>query len=386
MQSANLSINSFYSLVAERATESSTMEFKKFSFPDGKVNTEQKEKLEKEIAAFANAEGGIIYIGIDESKDKVASAIVGVGCGIEKFDDIQLAIQSRLLAKVHPRIYGITMQAFSLSDNDMVIAISVPKSISRPHAVNDGNKDNFYIRHSNGITNMSLDDLRREILTGASYQNDIRRFRQDRIGMILSNEYIRQLQDGAKIVLHIIPIWSLEFGNLIDYSLLDSWTGRDPFRPFTDNGIYSAFCADGKISFSCPYNETYVRSSILLTRSGILEAVDAHRMNYRTDLKMTYLWTDIEKVIYQKITEYAALLEKLDIPKPWYVSISIVNGKGYRTYCNGEESEALHSNYIQGIDVIWNEGQSQKEVLKPSFDSIANAFGIPETQLDFDKL
>ena len=93
-----------------------------------------------------------------------------MGCGIDKLDEIQLAIQSRLLAKVHPRIYGISMQGFTLSDNDMVMVITVPKSISRPPAVNDGNKDHFYIRHSNGITNMSLDHLRREILSGASYQ------------------------------------------------------------------------------------------------------------------------------------------------------------------------------------------------------------------------
>ena len=124
----------------------------------------------------------------------------------------------------------------------------------------------------------------------------------------------------------------------------------------------------------------------MLTRSGVIEAVDAHRMNYNTDLKTTYLWTDTEKVVYKKISDYATLLEKLDIPKPWYVSICIVNGKGYRSEFYGEESEALHSNYIQGIDVIWNEGQTQKEVIKPSFDSLANAFGIPESQLDFDKL
>ena len=208
----------------------------KFSFLGGKVTPEQKEKLEKEISAFANADGGTIYIGIDESKDKVASQVIGVGCGIDKFDEIQLSIQSRLLAKIHPRIYGISMQYFPLSDNDMVMTITVPKSISRPHAVNDGNKDNFYIRHSNGVTNMSLDDLRREILSGASYQNDIKKFRQDRVGMIMSNEYIRHLQDGAKLVLHIIPLWSLEFGNSVDLSALTSWTGRDPFRPMSGNG------------------------------------------------------------------------------------------------------------------------------------------------------
>ena len=116
-----LSLKTFYDLVEEKVAENNKIEFKKLQFVDGKVTTEQKEKLEKEIAAFANADGGTIYVGIDESKEKVASQVVGVGCGIEKFDEIQLAIQSRLLAKVHPRIYGISMECFSLSDNDMAI-------------------------------------------------------------------------------------------------------------------------------------------------------------------------------------------------------------------------------------------------------------------------
>lgn len=67
--------------------------------------------------------------------------------------------------------------------------------------------------------------------------------------MIMSNEYIRQLKDGANIVLHIIPLWSLEFGNLVDFSVLDSWTGRDPFRPMSGSGYDFAYCADGKYAY-----------------------------------------------------------------------------------------------------------------------------------------
>ena len=385
MSEQQLSLNAFYALVNEKASENNKVEFKKFTFAEGKVTTEQKEKLEKEIAAFANADGGVIYIGIDESKEKVASQVVGVGCGIDKLDEIQLAIQSRLLAKVHPRIYGISMQGYALSDNDMVMTIAVPKSISRPHAVNDGNKDNFYIRHSNGITNMSLDDLRREILSGASYQNEIKKYRQDRIGMIMSNEYIRQLKDGANIVLHIIPLWSLDFGNLVDLSALDSWTGRDPFRPMSGNGCDLVYCADGKFAYNCPYNANYVQSSVLLTRTGIVEAVDVRMMNYKSEIKEAYLWSDTEKTVYKKISDYASLLERLDVPKPWYISICLTNAKGYWTECFGDESAELHSNYIQGVDVIWNDGQSLNEVIQPCFDSLANAFGFANSLIDFSK-
>ena len=196
---------------------------------------------------------------------------------------------------------------------------------------------------------MSLDDLRREILSSVSYQNEIKKFRQDRVGMIISNEYIRHLQDGAKLVIHIIPLWSLEFGNSVDLSALNSWTGSDTFRPMSGGGYNTVFCADGKYAFSIPYNSNYVESSILFMRTGIIEVVDARMMNYRIELKEIYQWCEIEKLLSRKLADYSNLLDKFDIPKPWYISACITNGKDYWTSSYGEDSEMLHSDYIQAV-------------------------------------
>lgn len=380
----DLTLETFYNLVNEQVAEDNKTEFKVFSFPAGKVLADQKEKLQKEIAAFANAEGGTIYIGIDEGDNKVASQVVGVGCGSDKFDQIQLAIQGSLLAKVRPRIYGISMHKFDLSDKDMVIAITVPKSISRPHAVNDGNKDNFYIRHSNGVTNMSLDDLRREILSSASYQTEIKRFRQDRIAMIMSNEYIRNFEEGAKLVLHLIPLWSLDIGNAVDLNALDSWTSRNGFCPMSGGGYESIYCAEGRLSFSIPHNSNDVQSSMLVMRNGIIEVVDSRMMNYDRKHKEVYHWNELERIIYKKINDCGTLLEKLNAPRPWYISAAIVNGKEYRTSdaWNGQ-SECLHSNYIQSVDCLWNDEQSLNEIIQPCFDALANAFGYRKSGIDF---
>lgn len=381
-----LSIETFNMLVKEQVSEDNKIEFKNFQFPDGKLSSEQKEKLEKEIAAFANADGGTIFIGIDESKDKVASKVVGVGCGIDKFDEIQLAIQSRLLAKVRPRVYGIVMQRFELSEGNMVMTISVPKSISRPHAVNDGNKDVFYIRHSNGVTNMSLDDLRREILVGSSYQTEIKRFKQDRIAMVLNNEYIRPLQDGAKLILHIIPLWSMEFGNLVNLGALDSWVGTNPFKPMSGSNYDTMYCVDGRLSFSTSSRVKGVQSSVLVMRNGIIEVIEIRMMNFTPEgPKQICKWSDIENMLIKNLPAYSGLLERLDIPKPWYVSAAIVNGKGFCTTNGWDDSEELYSNLIKAVDCIWNEGEQLNEAMKPCFDSLANAFGYSKSGIDFRK-
>jgi Predicted transcriptional regulator containing an HTH domain and an uncharacterized domain shared with the mammalian protein Schlafen len=386
IRNSELSIETFNILVKEQVSEDNKIEFKNFQFPDGKLSSEQKEKLEKEIAAFANADGGTIFIGIDESKDKVASKVVGVGCGIAKFDEIQLAIQSRLLAKVRPRVYGIIMQRFELSDGNMVMTISVPKSISRPHAVNDGNKDTFYIRHSNGVTNMSLDDLRREILLGSSYQTEIKHFKQDRIAMILNDEYIQPLQNGAKLALHIIPLWSMEFGNLVDLGALDSWVGTNPFKPMSGDGYNTMYCADGRLSFSISSRAKGVQSSVLVMRNGIIEVIEIRMMNFTPGgPNQIYKWIDVENMLLKNLRAYSGMLERLNVPKPWYVSAAVVNGKGFRTDNGWGESEELYSNLTQAVDCIWNEGEPLNKVVEPCFDSLANAFGYSKSGIDFSK-
>ena len=50
MDSQQLSLKTFYDLVEEKVSENNKIEFKKFQFIDGKITTEQKEKIEKEIA------------------------------------------------------------------------------------------------------------------------------------------------------------------------------------------------------------------------------------------------------------------------------------------------------------------------------------------------
>lgn len=150
-------------------------------------------------------------------------------------------------------------------------------------------------------------------------------------------------------------------------------------------GYNTVFCADGKYAFSIPYNSNYVESSILFMRTGIIEVVDARMMNYRIELKETYQWCEIEKLLSGKLADYSNLLDKLDIPKPWYISVCITNGKGYWTSSYGEDSEMLHSDYIQAVDVIWNDGQALNDIIQPCFDSLANAFGFSKSFIDFSQ-
>lgn len=96
------------SLVDNKIVENLQLEFKKYSFTDGKVESKEKDALLKEITALANSEGGYIIIGIDEDGKGMASISQDAGCDREEFDEVQRTIQQYMLAKVRPRLYGVS--------------------------------------------------------------------------------------------------------------------------------------------------------------------------------------------------------------------------------------------------------------------------------------
>lgn len=366
--------NDLSSLIDNNTVENLQLEFKKYCFVGGKIAANDKEALVKEIVAMANSEGGYIIVGIDENGKRVASKLIDVGCTISELDGIQLALQQYMLAKVRPRLYGVEMQGIAVDNDKIAIVINVPKSYSRPHAVNDGNKDVFFIRHSNGVTNMSVDDLRKQFLLSSSFQNDIRQFRQDRIGMILSKECIGDLADGAKLLLHIIPLWSLEQGNSIDIKQL----GQDPLvsksAPISGGGYNHSFNADGFYTAYSGYSNHKISTYSQFFRNGIVEALDIRMMNYQE--KTVYNWDKTEATVYKTITRYSQILHRFNVPRPWYIYISLLSAKGYRSAGIYYDNGFIDRDIIHATECVWNdEKEHLAGILRPTFDSLANAFG-----------
>lgn len=367
-------------LIDNKAVEDQQLEFKRYNFANGKVPDRERNDLLKEITSLANANGGLIIIGIDEEKG-VASRLMDVGCSISDFDDIQLAIQQAILAKVRPRIYDIKMKAIEVIDDKITIIISVPKSFNRPHAVNDGNKDNFYVRHSNGATHMSVDDLRKQFIFSSSFKFEIKNFRQERIGLILGNECIGNLAEGAKVLLHVIPLWSLETGNNIDVKQLQH-TYFDKAIPISGGNWYQRYNSDGYCIYGRDYQTNNINTYTQTFRNGIIEAVDIRMMNYNRQFTgQTYDWRITERSVYNAIQRYSDLLQQFNIPKPWYIFISFLNAKGFRTdnFYSGT-SETIDRDIIHATEGVWNDdNQILSNVLKPTLDSLANAFGMSQS-------
>ena len=102
---------------------------------------ERLSNLDREMVAFANTSGGIIYLGVDDS-----GKIIGI--------PITNALKSQvtdIAYNIDPSI-KITLQVYR---QEKVLAIHVPSGIDKPYRCKEG----FYIRNGPSTQKLKRDDI-----------------------------------------------------------------------------------------------------------------------------------------------------------------------------------------------------------------------------------
>lgn len=358
-------------LIDNQVFENKELEYKDYSFADGKLPDKQKDKFLKEIVAFANTNGGTIIIGIQEGEDRQPTLLSGTHMSLDEFDNWLSSFRQIMLSKIRPHLHGVECTPVVLDSNNIAIVISIPKSFARPHSFWDGNKDEFFMRYANGIMYMDIDDLRKEFLRSFGLQDRIREFRRNRISLILANECVGNLGTSAKIVFHLIPEWSFELGNTIDLKFFEHNPSIEPLSGSSWNFQYNA---DGCCVLGTHYSSGEVQTYTQFFHNGIIEATEIRLVSGYKDKKI-YNWQAFQDAIIHKLIKYGSCLEHFGIPKPWYISATILNAKGYVTESSWEDSKPLERDIINSLDGICTEDIGFEDALRPVFDSLSNAFG-----------
>lgn len=374
----NITQQRLQDLIDNKVFENKELEYKNYSFTGGKIPDKQKDKFMKEVAAFANTNGGTIIIGIQEDDDRLPIRLTGAGLSMGEFDNWLSSFRQLVLSRIRPHLHGIECIPVELNENNIAIVISVPKSYARPHSFWDGNKDEFFMRYANGITYMDIDDLRKEFLYSNGIQNKIRQFRRDRISMILANECVGDLGNDAKLVIYMIPEWSFELGNIIDFDFLENNT---QFCPLSGTGWDSRYNADGYCIYGMDYESKSVNTYTQVFHNGIIEVVEI-RLISKYKKREIYDWLQLQQLAIRRIEQYGEILEKMNVPKPWHISASFLNAKGYVANCGWSYSTfPIERDMIHSHEGICTEDKSLKEALEPVFISLSNAFGLKKSNV-----
>ena len=219
---------------------------------------------------------------------------------------------------------------------------------------------------------MDIDDLRKEFLYTNGLQDKIREFRRERISLILTNECVGDLGNLAKLVIHIIPEWSFELGNIVDLKQLYMNSSVHPLSGSSWNYRYNA---DGYCIFGASRLLHYIPTYTQFFHNGIIEATEVRSISgYRE--KEVYDWSALQGQLMRVITDYGSHLEMLSVPKPWHISATLLNAKGYVTSTGWDMSAPIDRDIVNSLEGICTEDSPMQDALKVVFNSLSNAFGI----------
>lgn len=367
----DIQLDDLNSLVVAGISEGRRLEFKRDHY--GR-NDEARREFAADVSALANTQGGYLLIGVDE-ENGAASNIAGVE--VPDPDAFVLGVSDSLRTAFEPPILGVRVGWIKIDNGRGVLIIQVDRSWNAPHRVTIARDNRFFVRDENGKHPMGVDELRRAFLFASEVEERIRRFRAERLQILIANEGPLALDaSGPRVVLHIVPQATFTQGLQIH------WDPQTPgIRPLGANGWNSMYSLEGLVSYSGPEERfESVRAFSTLFRNGGAEAVASIFAGESNGQQFLSLG-GIEGHAISGVNNILAEFERLAVPPPFYLMLSLVGVRGFSAqrddwrgglaYPHRAEKVLLPELFID-TTIMKDDAAA---FLRPLFDLMWNAFG-----------
>ncbi|TDM40932.1 ATP-binding protein [Macrococcoides canis] len=364
-----------------KLSEGQQLEYKEYSFNNGKfqdLSDNHKTKLMKIISSFANTEGGTIVLGVGEDENHNPNKLNDVGISKDGFEMWEQSFRQLLSSKIKPVVHGVKCTHDTIEDKS-VIKIDVPMSLNKPHAVNNGSKDELFIRYGNLTIPMSYQDMKNAFENKSYIENKINDFKNERISMLLGGEIIGDLEGQSAMVIHIIPELSMRGNNYVNIRDVANNKKIKLFSPVGMDGHYT-YNMDGIMNAHHSYEEK-LNAYTQLFHSGSIEVVETRMMNYKPQYANEsgiYDWKEFEKLLFDNLISYIKTIETLDVPKPFHIFVTLLNIKNKRSIGDFElhPVKPFSRSVIDSLPAYIMEDIDDADALYPLMSSLANAFGF----------
>jgi hypothetical protein len=337
--------------------------------------------LSKDVSAFANSQGGNLILGISESKG-IAKELIGLDIDVDK----EIVRMEQLLRNsIEPPIMGLRIRSIPINKGKNVLMLRIPRSWNAPHRVVAQSTNRFYFRHSAGVYEPSVVELRALFNQSSTALDSAKRFREKRIFKICNGIEDRPLQNKGRLIIHIVPIAS--FSGMINLDLSKAFEKRDSFKPLGSSGFTAHFNLYGFINerggeFNYGYTQIF--------RNGSLEATKANIVT-RSKNDQIIDGNSLEKYIFDSLSYYIDGLKTIGVPLPLIIMFSLegVKGAHYEVKYNlwDDSRPTLQDDIIYLPECILEEyGNELKyhNTVRHTFDALWNASGHPKA-LSFDE-
>ncbi|WP_200776027.1 AlbA family DNA-binding domain-containing protein [Azospirillum argentinense] len=199
-------------LIANQVPEGRTLDYKRDTV--GRSDSNKKEFL-ADVSSFANAAGGHLVFGMDEAGG-LPTALPGLA-GLDADAEIR-RLDELIRDGLDPTLLGIELRAVPLADGAAALVIRIPKSWNPPHQVTYQKTFRFYGRGAAGKHPLDVTTVRDLVLLSADVAERVRRFRIERVAQIVADETPVPLKNGARLIVHLVPLSAFGAGNRADLS------------------------------------------------------------------------------------------------------------------------------------------------------------------------
>lgn len=295
-----------------------------------------------------------------------------LGMEIGDPDALKLRLEDLIRQGIQPRISSIAVHVIPLHLSTKAVIIRIPRSWGAPHMVTFQNYSRFYGRNSAGKYQLDVTELRAAFLLSEDASERVRGFRTDRLIRIRSGETPVRLKEGAKIVLHMVPLGVLETATNLNVASLSAVE----LKPMYCSGWDNRQNFDGALGYSS-------HSYLQVFRNGAIEAVEGLLL---LDGKIPCI--AYEQELLETVKQCLLIEKKIGVELPILIMLSLLGVRGF-TMITGQLSS--WENYpidredlLAPVEMIETYQCDRSEVMRPVFDSIWNACGYPQS-LNYDK-
>jgi hypothetical protein len=374
-----ITLDDIKSLIANEVGENKSLEYKsELNIASG---DERKEFL-ADISSFANADGGDIIYGIKEDDNtKLPSECNGIN--IQNEDELIRQIESLLRDSISPRITDIEYKTLHLEKNKYMLVIRIGMSYLMPHRVIYKGWDKFFSRNSKGKYPLDVNELRTAFTMSQTLIKSIDEYIAERIVIVAQNRNKELLENRPIFLMQLIPLVSFRGNNA--YSMTE--ISRCVSLAGYDNSVFynNKINIEG-ITFS---NKNEILSQYVFHKiNGIIEMATTNFFfpNYEQQNRsprVTYNVVSSRDLLDEcfKFIDQAKIYYKyINISSPIVVTCAIINGKDYELPIGIGvglyNRKKLDSDLISTPSILINNfNRKTQDILKPTLDSIWNAFG-----------
>lgn len=365
--------------------ESLYLEFKETTY--GK-NDEAKRELLKDVSAFANAHGGHIVIGMKENNGRPVEL---KGLDKSEVDSEIQRLEQIIRTGIEPSFsaHNFNLREIEINEKKSAIIIRIKQSWRLPHRVSAQGSNKFWLRNSANCHQASMEELRSLFVQSGNVLERAREFRRNRIKAINSESDPSPALESGRLIVHILPMSTFLSDYRLDVQDINNLVS-EYFMPMRLNGgVSPRYNFEGLI---CEIPGVGNFGYTQIYRNGIIEATAAGLIsNHNGRLDMPGF--EVERSFFQKLGRYIDGLRRLGVETPLAVAITL------DSVCNATYQVNANSSLLPGpprpfdrdtlllpecLITEYGEQADYHRAVKPAFDALWNAAGLPESQF-FDK-